>query len=138
MKNKLLIVFSCLMAIIFCMVIWVYFEAYKLRPAGDDYCYGAIAAEFGLFGGVYHWWNTWSGFIFAMFSGTLLVGLPLAFLPFNIASAICFILASLGMGLVIACINNKLIQSAPRASYILCLFMVGFYLGHSWLRTSNT
>jgi len=78
-------------------VVWLIWQTQYLRPAGDDYCYGAITAEYGVLGGVVHWWNSWSGFIYAMFSGNLFVGFPLASLPLSTASAIPFVLTAFGI-----------------------------------------
>lgn len=93
--------------IISSLVLWVVWQSQYLRPAGDDYCYGAITAEYGVLGGVVHWWNTWSGFIYAMFSGNLFIGFPLASLPLSVASAIPFVAAAIGMGCTFIFLQKK-------------------------------
>jgi len=79
------------------LIVWIAWQSQYLRPSGDDYCFGEVVANYGLYGGVVHWWNTWSGFLYMMFSGNLFVGLPLAFLPIEVASAAPFLAAAFGM-----------------------------------------
>ena len=74
------------------------YVSHKLRPGSDDYCFGWISAQYGLIGGTAHWWNSWSGYLYLMFMASLLVGLPLAHLPFGIASAIPFLFSSVLLG----------------------------------------
>jgi hypothetical protein len=116
--------FALLMALFGVIFFYVVFESHHLRPSGDDYCYGAVTAEYGLFGGVVEWWNTWSGFAFAMFSANLLIGLPLAYLPFEFASSITFILSALGMGLTIWCIYRSALPSTPFPSSAIIFLAV--------------
>lgn len=97
-----------LLLITVAIVLWVIFESHNLRPIADDYCFGAMSGEFGLFGGVVLMWNVWSGFVSQNFITFLLVGMPLAFLPFDIASAICFIFTAFGMGAVVLAVNRSI------------------------------
>jgi hypothetical protein len=65
----------------------------KLRPISDDYCAGSVVTAHGLIGGVAHVYRVWSGDVFSLLITYGLVGIPLRFLDFQIASAIPFILA---------------------------------------------
>jgi hypothetical protein len=67
-----------------------------LRPIADDYVYGVISSE-GLFQSVTYLWYNWSGAITDSFVGSLLVGLPLAFLPWPLASSISFLTTAVVM-----------------------------------------
>lgn len=76
-----------------------FYTARLLRPAADDYCYGSITAEYGFIGGIVRWFDSWSGFVLSTFTGSLFVGLPLANLSYEFASAIPFISTAIGMGI---------------------------------------
>lgn len=81
-------------------IIMIGVASVHLRPIADDYCFGSVAQS-GVLGGVITWWNTWSGFIHPMFWGNLLVGLPLLYLPWSLASSIAFLVASILIGIVV-------------------------------------
>jgi hypothetical protein len=98
----------------------VYTAAY-LRPISDDYCLG-LTAQFGLVGGVVHWWNTWSGNLLSMFLGNLTVGLPLLYFDFYFASAFPFLLASIGLSLTLLFISRAyVVRSASKILFSLVI-----------------
>lgn len=129
-------VFSCILTIIILNVLAVMWGSHWLRPAADDYCFAWITGKSGVVGSVIGSWNAINGYITSIFYASLWVGWPLAYLPLSLASAIPFILAALGIGLVIHCfarlfITINLIQTA----YLL--FLSAFlWWGFLWLGDS--
>lgn len=77
------------------VVIGIAIVSTDLRPLADDYCHGA-RATLGYVGSVAVWFQTWIGDLFQLAITALLVGQPLAHLPFALASAVPF-LATLGV-----------------------------------------
>jgi len=116
--------------IISSLVVWVVWQSQYLRPAGDDYCYGAITAEHGILGGVVHWWNIWSGFIYAMFSGNLFVGFPLALLPLSLASAIPFVVTAVGMGITFIFLQK---ESSANIRFLVFLIPISMFCWWTFL-----
>jgi hypothetical protein len=100
-KELLRIIYLASTLLMGAIVVMGFYVAHNLRPAADDYCYGSITAEYGFYGGIVHWLDTWSGFVLSVVTGSLFVGAPLAYLPFDVASAIPFIAVALGMGITI-------------------------------------
>lgn len=89
----------------------------NLRPTSDDYCFGAFSAA-GSIGGVVRWWNNWSSNLFPLLIENILVGLPLLHLPWQVGSAIPFLLTAFGISVaVIFIVPNNLI-------YIPKLFII--------------
>jgi hypothetical protein len=80
------------------VVIAVARVATDLRPLADDYCHGA-KATLGYVGSLAAWFQTWIGDLFQLSITALLVGQPLAHLPFSLASAIPFLVTLLVVGL---------------------------------------
>lgn len=109
------------MGITLLTILALIYASHKLRPGSDDYCFGWITAEHGLIGGVAHWWNIWNGYVFSMFMGNLLVGLPLAQLPFGVASAIPFLFASFLLGISIIALAPKVFAKIFDRVFIFCL-----------------
>ena len=97
------------------------YVSHKLRPGSDDYCFGWISAQYGLIGGTAHWWNSWSGYLYLMFMASLLVGLPLAHLPFGIASAIPFLFSSVLLGVTVIALAPKVFVASFNRIFIFCL-----------------
>jgi len=109
------------LTIVLVTILAVVFASHKLRPGSDDYCFGWISAQYGLIGGVVHWWNIWNGYVFSMFMGNLLVGLPLAHLSFGAASAIPFLFTSLLLGISVIALAPKVFATAFEQILALCL-----------------
>lgn len=103
------------------------YTAHYLRPAADDYCYGSITAEFGFLGGMFNWFDTWSGFVLSVFTGSVFVGVPLAYLPFDFASAIPFIAAALGMGVTINFLSGDISNSFSEKLINIILVVFGWW-----------
>jgi hypothetical protein len=121
--NRKLIIKSFLnisLFLVFLMVLAVVLESNNLRPTSDDYCFGSISAD-GAIGGVIRWWNTWSANLFSLFIQNLLVGLPLLHLPWEVASAIPFIFAALGMGIAIIYLTPRDLNHLPKLFLITLL-----------------
>ncbi len=72
-----------------------------LRPILDDYCWGAATARDGLIGGMSTWYRTWTGDLVAVGLNTLLVGMPLVYLPWALASAIPTVVAASCVGVLV-------------------------------------
>ena len=102
-------------AVFFCFLVSNFFillySAVFLRPAADDYVIGLVAAQHGAFGGIAHWWNTWSSFFTQIIMYNIFAGMPLAHLPFSIASAIPFLIVLGSTGFVILSFYPKKIKS---------------------------
>jgi hypothetical protein len=93
------ILFWLLLAMASTTFLWVVASSSDLRPSGDDYCFAHLVAKSGIFGGVIEWWKTWTGFASAMLLGNILVGFPLAYCSFSVASSIPFGIAALTVAL---------------------------------------
>ena len=78
------------------LVLLVFWTSRLLRPALDDYRLGVVADQ-GPIGGVWLWWNTWSGDLTQILANNLFVGIPLRHLPWSLASAVPFIAAALSV-----------------------------------------
>lgn len=103
------IVLNISFTIIFLVVLFVIVASGNLRPTSDDYCFGAYSAA-GSIGGVIRWWNNWSSNLFPLLIENIIVGLPLLHLPWQIASAIPFMLTAFGMSFaIIYIVPNNLI-----------------------------
>jgi hypothetical protein len=86
------------------------YSAHWLRPAADDYCFAWITGERGIVESVINSWNTINGYVFSNFNASIWVGWPLAHLPLSLASLIPFILAAIGIGLVVLSFSFPLFQ----------------------------
>lgn len=96
------------MVMLFC-TLRVFKYAQLLRPSADDYCFGKVG-QFGIVGGVYQWWDSWTGNIFSTFIQNALIGVPLAFFPWRFVSSISFVIVSFIIGLSIFFIGVKKID----------------------------
>lgn len=76
----------------------IFFFSGLLRPIADDYVFASKFSEFGLLAPL-HWFEVWSGDLFASTIATILQGLPLALLPLELGSSIAFIVAIFGVGI---------------------------------------
>lgn len=74
-------------------VIGVVIVGRELRPLADDYCLAMWASD-GLFDGIGTVFTTWAGDLVLVTSNILLAGLPLAFLPWQVASLLPFMLGA--------------------------------------------
>jgi hypothetical protein len=92
--ESLLVLFSAL------SVLFVSALSLQLRPIADDYCLASATANYGFWGALNFWLTTWSGDYTGVFSNTLFVGTPLAFLPFESASAITLLVTLSLLGIV--------------------------------------
>jgi hypothetical protein len=118
-------------------VFYVIYSSQYLRPAADDYCFGANVATFGVIKGVTHWWNSMSGFAFSLLLGSVLVGLPLATLPYWMASAIPFLCVSFLMGWLVTGIAKPKLNLADKFFiYIHRFLLVGLFMGPKYSHES--
>lgn len=92
--------------------------SFRLRPIADDYSFGQ-KATFGLIGGVVAWWREWMGELVSTFVQTLLIGLPMLYLPLGVASSIGFILTGVAVGLLA---NTIFGPSLSRSQKLLAWF----------------
>ena len=82
-------------------LLYVLINVRLLRPIADDYSLAIYASE-GLVSGVVELWRSLSGDVTTMFSNLLLVGLPLLYFPWTVASAVPFCSAALStVGLIL-------------------------------------
>ncbi len=75
----------------------------KLRPIADDYCFAATATA-GPAGAISQWYMTWAGDLLSVVVTTFTVGLPLLYLPSELASMIPFVLTGIMMMAALATI----------------------------------
>lgn len=80
------------------LFLWVSFSAVKLRPVGDDYCFGSIS-EMNVPQTIWHWYQTWIGEITGIIFSTIFVGLPSGYLSLSLASLIPFTICLLFVGM---------------------------------------
>ncbi|WP_353427836.1 hypothetical protein NHB34_01650 [Polynucleobacter sp. MWH-UH19D] len=129
LNNKFIYISSvCVVALSVAITCYM---ARLLRPAADDYCYGSISAEFGFIGGIGYWFDTWSGFLLSVFTGSLFVGIPLALFPYGLASAIPFISAALGMGIIVNLIDQN-IAANSREKLTTVIFLAFGWWTYLW------
>lgn len=81
---------SALGVVVLAYVAWM---ARLLRPIADDYCFGSVSGR-GFGGSIWFWWMQWSGELVGVVTNTVLVGLPLAHLPWWAASSTALIAAA--------------------------------------------
>ena len=89
-RNLLIVFFSIILSV---PIIILFLLASKLRPISDDYCAGSVVTSNGLFGGIFHVYQVWSGDLFSSLITYSLVGMPIRYFNFNLASATPFLLA---------------------------------------------
>ena len=69
--------------------LWI---ARRIRPVADDYCTGAEVAERGVFGAIWNAYNTSAGDLTTVFVNYVVAGMPLAHLPWDLASVTTYVL----------------------------------------------
>ena len=116
------------------VVIAVARYATLLRPLADDYCHGA-KATLGYLESIASWFHSWIGDLFQLSITALLVGQPLAHLPFSMASALPFlvtlgVVALVGLVIVVGVIR---MPAGTRADRILFAALVVPVLMVTWL-----
>jgi hypothetical protein len=92
----LLILFSTL------SVLFVSALSLQLRPIADDYCLASATASHGFWGALNFWFTTVGGDYTGVLSNSLFVGTPVAFLPFEFASATTFLITLALLGIVVS------------------------------------
>ena len=119
---------TCLYLLAGALLGWTLWAAADLRPSADDYGFGLIVARHGICAGLGRWWMEWTGYLFPYFLNNLLVGWPMAHLPFALASSLPFVLTALGMGLgVTAVLRGPAPRPLIRAGWPLlgvCFWLV--------------
>ena len=120
----------------FLSVVW--FSRF-LRPSADDYCAGVVAQQ-GFFGAPLELWKTWSGYFFTMWIENILMGLPLLHLPWSLSSSISFLMAAIGLGIVIFIIYPRNSNNRFRLNTLLIIapFMWWAYLWVPYAVTRET
>jgi len=96
-----------------------------LRPAADDYCLGALVAEHGILGGIYHWWMTHSSSVFTLFLLNLFVGAPLAYLTPSLGSALPFVCSILAVGFLVYALYPE--RPKERFGKLIFVALAGFF-----------
>lgn len=89
-----------MVGLILTIFVWVFLVSLNLRPIADDYCHGAVATS-GFLGATSTWLLTWTGAFFPAVIGVVFVGLPLAFLPIGISSAVGYLISALSVGMMV-------------------------------------
>jgi hypothetical protein len=74
------------------LTMFLAFLSLQLRPIADDYCIGSLTREKGVFEALAWWFMNWQGDYASATLVFLLIGLPVAFFPFELASAFSFVL----------------------------------------------
>jgi len=117
--------------ILFNALITIY-SAHWLRPAADDYCFAWITGERGIVESVVNAWNTINGYAFSNLNASIWVGWPLAHLPMSLASLIPFMLAAIGIGLVVLSFSATLFQGRFLSRLIAMVSVVFFWWVFLW------
>jgi hypothetical protein len=124
-QNKSFIFFSVVLILFTALsIIYLVGLSLHLRPIQDDYCLGSVAAKYGFFGAMDFWFNTWSGEYTGGFSNTLFVGIPLVYLPFELASASTFLFSLILMGIIGMLLNSLFVHSRESFDFPGALFAV--------------
>jgi hypothetical protein len=135
--ESLLVLFSAL------SVLFVIALSLQLRPIADDYCLASATANHGFWGALNYWLTTWGGDYTGVFSNTLFVGIPVAFLPFEFASATTFLITLALLGLVGSLLFGVVARSKelfPLPGILLGLLTPALWLVFWWansLRSMN-
>lgn len=79
------------LAIVTPFLAWSLWIARRIRPVADDYCTGAEVAERGVFGAIWNAYNTSAGDLTTVLVNYVVAGLPLAHLPWNLASITTYV-----------------------------------------------
>jgi hypothetical protein len=119
------------------VVAYTFWTSRLLRPVADDYVYGVVASE-GLVQSVTYFWYNWSGAVVDSFVGTLLVGLPLAFLPWPLTSSVSFlstavVMAFLGIRLQSSWRGAASSGASRRSLLIRFTTLLATWWGYWWL-----
>lgn len=103
-----------------------------LRPTSDDYWFGASATN-GFVGGFLDFYLNESGGAVSLALVVLLVGLPAAFLPFTLASAIPFLLTAMTVSGATLSLVGANLRLRLRTYFSLGLFFFVLWLIHIWV-----
>ena len=103
-----------------------------LRPVSDDYWFGASATA-GFLGGFLDFYSNESGGVIGIALLILLVGLPLAYLPFSIASALPFLLAAVSVSAAAVSLVRSNVRLNVRRSTVLAASFFVLWLAHMWV-----
>lgn len=76
--------------------IYLIWSSRNLRPIADDYWVAAMAKD-GLLDAIKFWYTTWGGDVFSTLLNTILVGLPLLYFPWSLASSFAFMITFAGI-----------------------------------------
>ena len=85
--NKLKPLFLTLLVISSSQALYFLFNSRNLRPIADDYCHAAYAG-LGFWSSFQAWYTTWASDVFAVIVNYLLMGFPIIYFPYSIASAV--------------------------------------------------
>lgn len=133
----LLIAFSVL------SVLFVSALSLQLRPMADDYCLASATANYGFWGALINSFTTCCGDYAGMFSNILFVGIPVAFLTFEFASATTFLVTLALLGIVVSLLFGVVAGSKelfPLRGILLGLMTPALWLVFWWatsLRSMN-
>lgn len=109
-----------------------------LRPLADDYCQASRIARLGLDGYVSDVWSSWSGDIVTVTLVGMLVGVPLAVLPFGIASSVSVIFVALLFSVGVRILLRREVKvrtSLVGGLGLLFAFICGWAVNYSMLKT---
>lgn len=112
-----------------------------LRPSADDYCHGAGATA-GYIQSIGTWYATWIGDLFQVSVTALLVGQPLANLPFEVASAIPFLATAAAVAALIAVAVGRIRTPSRQVTVLTGAVLIPLALvvwwGYWWVPASLT
>jgi len=105
-----------------------------LRPIADDYCL-AFVADQGVIGGINHWFQTWSGSLTQVTLNNVIVGLPGRHAPWELVSAVPFILTTFVVSAVavqlvggIRLLKGSILGAWALSSVCVCLWWSSWWL----------
>lgn len=119
------------------LFLWVSSSAVKMRPVGDDYCFGSVS-EMNVPQTIWHWYQTWIGEITGIVFSQIFVGLPSGYLSLSIASMVPFTICLLLVGMTAWLLfrDGKEIRFSQFFSFTF-LFAIAWFI-YLWFPTFPT
>ncbi len=95
----------------FALLVAISVQFRLLRPIADDYCWAGSIADHGVIGSISAWFNAWTGDLTSVTSTAILVGAPLVYLPWGVASAVPAIAATVVVALLLATLGGAWVRT---------------------------
>lgn len=108
---------------------FVIYNLLGLRPIADDYCHAAAGGE-GLVNYLKTFYFSWNSDVLALVVNYFILGLPLATLPYSIASALTFFISITCINLLIICLffDKLRITTFLKILPVTLLSYLGFWI----------